>query len=74
MPAAGFPVDFVHRFRPDFLERSRTFWQRRTARPLAHEDAREMVTNISGFFDLLEAWSRSRAGGGNACAEVRRDR
>ncbi len=34
------------------------FWSPRSPRPLSREDGREMVTNIVGFFDLLDRWDR----------------
>ena len=37
------------------------FWKRRTARELSREDARQMLENITGFFQTLNAWdARSR--------------
>jgi hypothetical protein len=35
------------------------FWQRRTGQTLTDEDARQIVANVSGFFDRLQSWSRS---------------
>ena len=51
----------IDRTQPDFLQRSRTFWQRRAGRTLTQEDARQ---NISGFFDFLQSWSRFGAEAG----------
>jgi hypothetical protein len=43
---------------PDLLEATRRVWQPYTTRPLTREDAREIVENIVGFFDLLHEWNR----------------
>jgi hypothetical protein len=32
------------------------FWQKRAGRKLGDEDAREIVQNVAGFFDLLASW------------------
>ena len=39
------------------LEETIRFWQPRTSRPLTHEDARQMVENMTGFFTTLQRWS-----------------
>lgn len=39
------------------LERTIQFWQPRISRPLTHEDARQMVENVTGFFTTLQHWS-----------------
>ena len=39
------------------LEETIQFWQQRTSRPLTHEDARQMVENVTGFFTILQGWS-----------------
>jgi hypothetical protein len=39
------------------LEETIRFWQPRTSRPLTHEDARQMVENVTGFFTILQGWS-----------------
>lgn len=41
-----------------FLEETLAFWQPLSARPLAREDAREMVANVAGFFGILAEWDR----------------
>jgi len=33
------------------------FWHRRTGKTFSQEDARQMVTNISGFFNVLSEWN-----------------
>ena len=44
--------------RANFLGHTRRFWQERTSRALDDEDAREIVTNVSGFFELLAKWNQ----------------
>lgn len=39
------------------LEKTIQFWQPRTSRTLTHEDARQMVENVTGFFTTLQGWS-----------------
>ncbi len=39
------------------LEETLQFWQQRTSRQLTHEDARQMVENVAGFFTTLQRWS-----------------
>lgn len=39
------------------IEETLQFWQQRTSRPLTHEDARQMVENVTGFFTTLQRWS-----------------
>jgi uncharacterized coiled-coil DUF342 family protein len=38
------------------IERTLEIWQPRTSRKLTREDGRQMVENISGFFDTLSDW------------------
>jgi hypothetical protein len=39
------------------LEETLQFWRQRTSRTLTHEDARQMVENVTGFFTTLQRWS-----------------
>jgi hypothetical protein len=43
----------------DFLERARVFWERRAERPLSREDAREIMGNLTGFFQVLSEWDQA---------------
>ena len=43
--------------RSPLLEDTIQFWQSRTSRPLTHEDARQTVENIVGFFTTLQNWT-----------------
>jgi len=38
------------------IEATRDFWQKRTGKPISREDAREAISNITAFFDLLHEW------------------
>ncbi len=40
----------------DFIEQTTDFWQPRASRELTCEDARQIVENITGFFDTLLKW------------------
>lgn len=57
-----------------FLDRSKSFWQSRTTRQLCHEDARQMVGNVSGFFRVLNEWATREACPLENGSEVTRDR
>jgi len=39
------------------LDRTLAFWQRRYARKLTREDAREINENLVGFFRVLSGWA-----------------
>jgi hypothetical protein len=41
------------------LEEAVQFWQPRASRRLTHEDARQMVENVTGFFTMLQRWSEA---------------
>ena len=43
----------------DFLDETITFWQPRAQRTLTHEDAREIVENLTGFFAILREWQEA---------------
>jgi hypothetical protein len=34
------------------------FWTQRTGHECAHEEARQMVENVAGFFAVLATWGR----------------
>jgi hypothetical protein len=39
-----------------FLDETIKFWQPQSERILTREDAREMVENVTGFFNILHEW------------------
>jgi chemotaxis regulatin CheY-phosphate phosphatase CheZ len=43
----------------DLTRRTRQVWQPRLGRDLSREDARQIVTNVTGFFSVLAEWSRA---------------
>ena len=43
---------------PDFIEESRVFWSKRYGKELSRQDAKEIIHNLSGFFNLLDEWDR----------------
>ena len=42
----------------DIIEQTLNFWGKHTGKDLSREDAREMVVNVSGFFQVLAEWDR----------------
>lgn len=42
----------------DIIEQTLDFWGKRTEKDLSREDAREMVANVAGFFQVLAEWDR----------------
>jgi hypothetical protein len=51
-------VNAVKRLTQDILNQTIAFWSERTGQEFSHEDAREMVANVSGFFTVLAEWQR----------------
>ncbi len=51
--------------RESLLDATLAVWQPRVDRELTREDARQIVENVVGFFDVLARWS---------VADVRQDR
>jgi len=41
---------------PALLLRTRQFWQKRSTRLLTDHDARQITSNMVGFFDVLAEW------------------
>jgi len=42
---------------PQFIERTLKAWQPHTPKVLTLEDAREIVGNVTGFFEILMEWN-----------------
>ncbi len=53
---------------PAFLDKTIAFWQPRTARALTREDARQMIENMTGFFQVLAEWD-AKAKAAHAASE-----
>ncbi len=43
----------------DIIEQTLNFWGKRTGREFTREEGREMVSNVSGFFQILAEWDRN---------------
>jgi hypothetical protein len=48
----------VKRQQSDIIEHTIAFWSERTRQPLSREDARQMLVNVTGFFQVLAEWER----------------
>ena len=44
----------------EFLEKTIKFWQPYSKEPLTREDAREIIQNFVGFFEVLMEWDREK--------------
>ncbi len=42
----------------DIIDYTVAFWSQRTKQCVSHEDARQMVVNVVGFFQVLSEWAR----------------
>jgi hypothetical protein len=42
----------------DIVEHTMVFWSKRTKQPCSREDARQMLVNVTGFFQVLAEWER----------------
>jgi hypothetical protein len=47
-------------------------WEPRSQRQLSHEDARQIVENVTGFFDVLAEWAAPDTSQGGGTRQVRR--
>jgi hypothetical protein len=54
-------VKFPSAANDDLINRTIGLWQSRGRRILSHEDARQIVENVTGFFSILHEWSRAEA-------------
>ncbi|MCK4856510.1 MAG: hypothetical protein KAT58_00930 [candidate division Zixibacteria bacterium] len=48
----------VQRSNHDILGLTAEFWSQRCCQPICTDDAREIIDNITGFFDILARWDR----------------
>jgi hypothetical protein len=76
-------VKFPSAASDNLINRTIGLWQSRGRRTLSHEDARQIVENVTGFFSILHEWSRAEVvAAANDCerspvhgtCEVRHDR
>ena len=42
----------------DIVDYTVAFWSQRTKQAVSHEDARQMLVNVVGFFQVLSEWDR----------------
>ena len=42
----------------DITQATLVFWKKHTDTELSDQDAIEMITNVSGFFEVLQEWDR----------------
>jgi len=54
-------VKFPSAASDNLINRTIRLWQSRGRRTLSHEDARQIVENVTGFFSILHEWSRAEA-------------
>lgn len=54
-------LGIVKPHKSDILDQTIAFWSRRTGQAFSHEDARQMVANVAGFFQLLAEWDHKDA-------------
>ena len=49
----------LHPANDNLIDRGREIWSPRFGRDLSREDARQIATNLTGFFSILAEWSRA---------------
>jgi hypothetical protein len=65
--------------RKDLIARTQQTWRRRFQREISTEEARQIIENITGFFDILAEWSgdaraSAKASGGEAAGSNANDK
>lgn len=55
------PARHSRRFSDEIVEEARRVFQKRTDRKLTHEDGRQILENLVGFFSILHEWDRASA-------------
>lgn len=56
---AGEPLRHSRRFSDELVEEACHVFQKRTTRKLTHEDGRQILENLMGFFSILHEWDRT---------------
>lgn len=46
----------MQRMQKQLIDQTLEFWQARSPKTLTREDAREIIENVTGFFQLLQEW------------------
>jgi hypothetical protein len=46
----------MRRVQKQLIDQTLEFWQARSPKTLTREDARQMIENVTGFFQLLQEW------------------
>ncbi len=54
-----------------FLDETIRLFQARTNRPLNKEDARQIVENMIGFFQILAEWDQQERAGIKTCSDLK---
>ena len=62
---ANQPARHSRRFSDETVEEARRIFQKRTDRTLTHEDGRQILENLVGFFSVLHEWDRVDANAAN---------
>jgi hypothetical protein len=73
-PAVRSSVKIPSGANDNLIDRTVAVWERRLERDLSREEARQMVENITGFFNILAEWSQAempRSANDNVRPEVR---
>ena len=55
--ANGFFV-FMGNYNKELIDKTIDVWQPHSEKKLTEEDAREIIENLTGFFDTLARWDR----------------
>jgi hypothetical protein len=58
--------------KPDLKEQTVAFWSNRTGREISQEDARQIIENVTGFFQVLFEWEKAEQSKARPSANIRR--
>ena len=53
----------------DFLDQTVAFWQLRTSQELTREEGRQIIENVTAFFQILLEWETAERRAATAAAE-----
>lgn len=51
------------------IQSTKEFWQKRSSSTITDEDARTIIENLSGFFEVLSRWEESQRLGPKRCTK-----